>query len=275
MLNINVTNLHKVFHDFHILTKAKIVLYDSNGKYLLSYPKDDTAFCKIIGKNPEWSKKCDDCDCANIDLCSKRKEEVYYQCHLGLSEAIVPIYDTNGILGFVMFGQVLTENNADKTRNMLKQKFNDEFYPGIHQAIDNIPAKSASELTASLTILKSLASYFLSNSWISPAKSEFIRQIDKYIKDNISHTITIDDICTQFHIKKTRLYSIAKESLNCGIAEYIRNYRIEEACRLLTETKTPITEVAYATGFSDYGHFSRIFKQVKGQSAGSYRKSRK
>ena len=273
MININASNLHKAFRDFHTLTNIKIVLFDSNGKHLLSYPKDDIAFCRIIGTSPEWSKKCDECDYANFDACSKLKEGIYYKCHLGLSEAIAPIYDTDNILGFVMFGQVLTEDTAEKTRALLKKKFTNEKFPEIHDAIDNIPVKSFAELEASITVLKSLASYFLSNKWVTPAKNEFIRQIDKYIKDNISQTITAEDICSRLHIRRTRLYHIANEYLNCGIAEYIRNYRIEEACRLLKETNIPITSVAYVTGFSDYGHFSRVFKKMKGKSARAYRKS--
>jgi len=56
------------------------------------------------------------------------------------------------------------------------------------------------------------------------------------------------------------------------VAEYIRNQRIQHAQRLLKETDTPITDIAYAVGFSDYNHFSRIFKQITGVSARLYRK---
>ncbi len=272
MLNLNIENLNKAFQDFHTLTKIKIVLYDNNGKRLLSYPEEDIEFCRIIDKNSLWSQKCKDCDYANFDACSKSKKDIYYKCHLGLSEAIAPICDKGETLGFVMFGQVLTENTAEKTRRLLKQNFTDESFPGIYNAIDNIPVKTLEELDACITVLKSLSAYFLSNEWVTPAKNEFISQIDQYIKDNISYTITAEDICSVFHIKRTRLYSIANKYLNCSIATYIRNYRINEACRMLKETNMPITSIAYAVGFSDYGHFSRIFKRLKGKSASEYRK---
>ncbi len=275
MLNLNIEKLNKAFRSFHTLTKIKIVLYDSNGKRLLSYPEEDIEFCQIIYKNSEWSKKCDDCDYANFDACTKSKKDIYYKCHLGLSEAIVPIYDRGEILGFVMFGQVLTENTAEKTRCALKEKFSDENFPGIHSAIDNIPVKSLEELDACITVLKSLSVYFLSNEWVTPAKNEFIRQLDQYIKDNLSYPITAEDVCSVFHIKRTRLYSIGNKYLNCSIATYIRNYRINEACRMLKETNMPITSIAYAIGFADYGHFSRTFKQLNGISASAYRNNAK
>ena len=144
---------------------------------------------------------------------------------------------------------------------------------GIHEAIDSIPVKTAAELEATTTILQALVSYLLSNQWVTPAKSEFIRRIDDFIEANLDKNITVNDICAEFHIKRTRLYSIANEYLGCSIATYIRNQRIAHACRMLRDTDMSISAIAYAVGFSDYGHFSRIFQQLQGKSATAYRRS--
>jgi transcriptional regulator GlxA family with amidase domain len=60
--------------------------------------------------------------------------------------------------------------------------------------------------------------------------------------------------------------------LGCGLAEYIRRQRIAHAQKMLTGTDMPITDIAFAVGFSDYNHFSRVFKQVAGITAREYRK---
>lgn len=274
MLKLNVSSLHKAFFDFHTLTNMKIALYDKKGNAVLSYPKETPTFCQMIEAHPEWGKKCSDCDMAYFQACAKAKDEIHYKCHLGLSEAVVPIHDGDEILGFVMLGQILTEDLAEETRRQLKNKFGGEF-EGIADAIDSIPTKSNAEIEASITILKSLATYFLSNKWVAPLKNEFITALDRYLDENLSHAITANDICSAFHICRTSLYTLSKEYLNCPIAEYIQNYRIDKACSLLKDTQKPITYIAYATGFSDYGHFSRIFRKHKGISAGEYRKSNK
>ena len=254
------------------MTNMHVVLYDAKGTALLSFPKEGSEFCQSIEAHPEWGKKCSDCDMTYFSACKKAKQEMRYKCHLGLSEAVVPISDGDNILGFVMFGQVLTENTAEETRALLKQRFKNSDFTNIDKAIDSIPVKSIEELDASTTVLKALASYFLSNKWVAPMKNEFITQLDQYLKENVSRTITTKDICTAFHICKTRLYSLAKEYLDCSIADYVQRFRINEACRMLKETTKPITYIAFATGFCDYGHFSRIFKQIKNCSASEYRK---
>lgn len=273
MMNINATNLYKVFRDFYTLTNIKIVLFNKEQEVLMEYPSTKNTFCTLISKDEYWDKKCWDCDRKNIEICSQTGKTSEYFCHLGLFEAVTPIYDNNGILGYVMFGQVLVEGyGLDKTKELLKKQFNEEDFPGINDAIENIPVKSSAELTACVTVLQAITTYMLSNQWVVPQRSEFIRHMDKYIENNLEKDISVDDICAEFHIRRTRLYSIAKNYLGCSIALYIRKQRINHALRLLKETDEAVSAIAYKVGFSDYGHFSRIFKLLTGVSATNYRR---
>lgn len=275
MLKINNSNLYKTFRDFYTLTNIKIVLFDKDGKTIIDYPKSQIKFCTLIGQNPVWDQRCADCDQKNFNFCTKAKQITHYRCHLGLSEAVVPIYDSDGILGFIMFGQVLMQERAERTREQLRRRFREEEFPGIGEAIEQIPVKTSEELDAAITILKALLSYLLSNKWVTPAKGEFIRHMDSFIEANLDKNITVEDICAEFHIRRTRLYTIAKKYLGCSVATYIRKQRIFHACCMLRDTDMSINAIAYAVGFSDYGHFSRIFQQIQGESATAYRRSQK
>ncbi|MBO5952570.1 MAG: helix-turn-helix transcriptional regulator [Oscillospiraceae bacterium] len=112
----------------------------------------------------------------------------------------------------------------------------------------------------------------MTNHWVAPSKSAFIREIDQYIEQHLSQHITVEDICAVLHIGRTKLYEISMDYLGCGLAEYIRKQRIARAQQMLLQTNASITEIAFLTGFSDYNHFSRIFKKIVGISAREYRK---
>lgn len=58
-------------------------------------------------------------------------------------------------------------------------------------------------------------------------------QIDCFIQKHLTEDLDVKDICDHFQIEKTHLYEIAKESYGIGIAEFIRNQRIEKAKELL------------------------------------------
>lgn len=81
-------------------------------------------------------------------------------------------------------------------------------------------------------------------------------------------------IAKQFHIGKTKLYEIAKESYGMGIAEYIRKLRIEKAKLLLKEQPDlSLTEISAQCGFSDYNYFITVFKREVGVPPRSYGKN--
>ncbi len=46
--------------------------------------------------------------------------------------------------------------------------------------------------------------------------------------------------------------------------DYVVAYRLREACRLLENPTTSVSDVAYAVGFNDASYFSRMFKQRVG-----------
>ena len=50
----------------------------------------------------------------------------------------------------------------------------------------------------------------------------------------------------------------------CTIGEYVRQLRVESACRELSKANTPLSQIALTAGFTDQSQFSRTFKRVIG-----------
>lgn len=266
MLQLNTVSLHKVMQDFYTLTKIRIVIFDAELQELLAYPKDRENFCSLMRQTEAGESGCFRSDKNGCLRCAKNKEPVIYRCHAGLTEAVVPIADKSGVLAYVMFGQIITKEDAEKTKQGIKEQI-----PALAHEVENIPVKSQRELNAAATVLQAITAYVITNRWVVPSKSEFIRELDRYIESHLSENITVEAICDTFRIGRTKIYELSMNYLGCGLAEYIRNQRICHAQRLLTKTKMTVTDIAYATGFSDYNHFSRVFKQSVGISARAYR----
>ena len=271
MLQFHSDQLYKVLRDFYTLTQIRIVLLDSEFHELLSYPRDRFAFCSMIRSDPGVDFLCRRSDRDGCLRCAKSRDLVLYRCHAGLTEAVVPISDKHGVMGYVMFGQILPQEGFAQARAQLQRKYDEDRFPGIAAVIDAIPAKTTEELNAAATVLQALTAYVLTNRWITPGKAEFIRQLDHYVETHLEESITMEALCAAFHMGRTRLYSIAADYLGCGLAAYIRKQRILHAQRLLLHTDRAVSDIAYATGFTDYNHFSRVFKDISGVSAREYR----
>ena len=91
--------------------------------------------------------------------------------------------------------------------------------------------------------------------------------LEKYISDP---ELDIDSISKDIGMSRSNLYRKIKSLTNLPPNEFIRNFRLEMAAKILREARIPITEVYVAVGFSSHAYFSRCFKTLYGVSPTEY-----
>lgn len=268
--------LLKVFRSLYTLTKLKIGLFDCNRNLVLSYPEGNGSFCELIRRNEEQNLRCVLSDKMGFDKVEKDNLEYYaYTCHAGLNEIVVPLRKNGSILGYFMFGQMLSRN-ADAKRNELINKY--DYITNDHNEL----VKAVNEITinndpngidAAIEIIKICFEYLSNNKIIFSEKSTFKNSLDEYIQKHIPEKIAVEDMCAYFGMKRTSFYTYTKEVLGESIMTYIRKARIEMAKKLLLESDISLQEISEATGFEDYNYFLRSFKRETGYTCISYRKN--
>lgn len=85
---------------------------------------------------------------------------------------------------------------------------------------------------------------------------------------------SLGQLAVQVGVHEVQLARAFKRVQGCTVGEYARWLRLENAKRLLSETATPLAEVAIESGFYDQAHFSRAFKAAYGTSPSAYRQQR-
>lgn len=87
----------------------------------------------------------------------------------------------------------------------------------------------------------------------------------EFIEQNISCTnLSNQDIANHLKISEVYLRKLFVQHLKTTPKQYILEYRIREAKRLLTDTPFTVTAIAEKCGFSSVYHFCRVFKQRTG-----------
>ena len=92
------------------------------------------------------------------------------------------------------------------------------------------------------------------------------------IHKNYSVDLSLEDICKAGEIGKTKGTKLFCEYLNMTPVEYLINYRLEVASKLLVSTNDSVLNIALSTGFSDGSYFARIFRKRIGCSPLEYRR---
>ncbi|MDQ3748513.1 MAG: AraC family transcriptional regulator [Acidobacteriota bacterium] len=91
------------------------------------------------------------------------------------------------------------------------------------------------------------------------------------IHDRFAESLTIGEIAHIVGVHPVYLVRVFRKHYRMTIGEYQRKLRIEFACRQISATDAPLSDIAIATGFYDQSHFYRTFKQFVGMTPTEYR----
>jgi len=91
-----------------------------------------------------------------------------------------------------------------------------------------------------------------------------------YIAEHVKEMITVDELSKLAGYNVQYFVRLFKRNIGCSPYQYIINYRLNEARKLL-KTDMPITQIAKMTGYSDIKSFSRSFKKKFGLSPSMFK----
>ena len=99
-----------------------------------------------------------------------------------------------------------------------------------------------------------------------------LENIRKYLDENYTKQITLDDISNMFYINKFYLTRAFKEKYGTTINNYLLNKRMMKAKELLRYSYDSIEEISKNCGINDQNYFSRLFKKIEGMTPNEYKK---
>ena len=99
-----------------------------------------------------------------------------------------------------------------------------------------------------------------------------VKAAKKFIAYNYSLPITVEDVAAGAAVSRSTLFRAFTETLGISPLEYLTEFRIEQACRLLRHTDLSVTAVSLSAGYEDPLYFSKVFKKYKGVSPSVYRR---
>ena len=103
--------------------------------------------------------------------------------------------------------------------------------------------------------------------------AELTARVIKFVKENVSKNLTVEEICSNFAISRAALMKTFKEVTGLGVKEYFNKQKIEQAKKLIREENLNFTEVADQLAYSGLHYFSRCFKKETGMSPSEYSRS--
>lgn len=111
---------------------------------------------------------------------------------------------------------------------------------------------------------------------VSSAESLFLERVQAVVETEISNSLFGTDwLASEIGLSPRQLRRKLKDLTGLTTAGYIRSLRLQRAAQLLEERSGTVSEVAYAVGFQDPKHFSKLFRQVFGVSPSEVRNGKR
>lgn len=130
----------------------------------------------------------------------------------------------------------------------------------------------AVEMTGRLYTTLAIFMHSSEKNSIQNTAQSYVQKGIEYITSNYSYPITVEDMASYVGLSRSHLFRSFESVLGISPKEYLTDFRIKQACYLLSHSDLSITAIANSIGFDNSLYFSKTFHKIKGVSPKEYRK---
>ncbi|HZO91783.1 MAG TPA: AraC family transcriptional regulator [Chthonomonadaceae bacterium] len=100
----------------------------------------------------------------------------------------------------------------------------------------------------------------------------WLRRTHDLLRERFDENLSLEEISRVVDVHPSHLARAFRQHYHCTIGDFVRQLRIEFACRELLGSDRPLIEIALEAGFADQSHFARVFRRYTGRSPTEYAK---
>ena len=99
-----------------------------------------------------------------------------------------------------------------------------------------------------------------------------INEVFNYVKTHFKEEIPLEKMADITNLTIPSFCRYFKKITHKTFTQFVNEYRLVHASRLLAEQPMSITQVCFESGFNNFSHFNKKFKAFTGQNPSDYRK---
>lgn len=269
-IEYDLQKLDNALYDFYCVTGVSITFFDADLKPITQKSTRPAGYCRLIAASKEGTRACDASNRTVMRMCLERGEPVRHVCAAGLTDIAVPLIHADGVLGYLMLGQIrMSEEFPD-----IKFACSDD-RKELERLYRELPLQSEEKVTAIMHVAEMLTKHILLENMIKPRHKGAAEAITNYIDAHLTERLTVERIAKNVFLSQSGIYKAIGAKYGCTVSEYISRKRVERSLPLLAESERSIEDIALSVGFSSGAYYSRIFKKQMGASPLRYRSEKR
>jgi AraC family transcriptional regulator len=99
----------------------------------------------------------------------------------------------------------------------------------------------------------------------------WLKDAREMLASRFTEALTLQDVATAVGVHPVHLAREFRRRFHCTTGDFVRRTRVEFACRRISESESPLSDIALAAGFYDQSHFTNTFRRLTGMTPAAYR----
>lgn len=105
----------------------------------------------------------------------------------------------------------------------------------------------------------------------SDKSNDKIKLMLVYIHEHYAEKISIPELAAAAFLSERECFRVFRDYLHMTPVEYMKNYRLQIACRMLAKGQETVTSVSQSCGLGSSSYFGKVFKEYIGCTPVEYR----
>ena len=107
---------------------------------------------------------------------------------------------------------------------------------------------------------------------VSPLPRWRLKRVREFVEDHIDARLGLAEMASAAGLSRMHFAAQFRAATGLRPHDYLLSRRIERAKEMLSQSETPLVEVALSTGFQSQAHFSTVFKRLTGHTPAQWRR---
>lgn len=236
-----------------------------------------------------FGAKCESDDVSHLARVKDTQKTLIYQCHLGMTEVILPIIEEDDLIGVIFLGQARITPDPkmefDVLFGNLCKKYPDDIFPEMREAVreayDNTAVMTKEKLESFIVLTQYAAREGYVNRILNYRSVDTETSFRRYMNTlNLVGMplgeVSVAEFAKRLNISYSQINRISLTVFGMPLKQYILQVKMEEAARMLIDRQElSVREVSSAVGIENQHYFSKLFNERIGCSPTEYRRGNK
>ena len=99
-----------------------------------------------------------------------------------------------------------------------------------------------------------------------------IKMMMIYIHEHYAERLSVSELAAAAFLSERECFRVFRDCLHITPAEYLKNYRLQMACRMLARGQESVTTIGQSCGLGSSSYFGKVFREYMGCTPLEYRR---